>query len=545
MIKVLLIVSLIVFLVQVVVAQEVLDQGRFKILKEGETLGYEQFRILSSTLAEGSSELTLGNKIAFSTRTEYRQNGASFSLLQPPTRMEVSVEGKEVKMTGVREVTGQTDPAAVLLENNVWYQYHYLLARYDQKKGGRQQFNALVPSLMMTIPVNVELMATQSVNGLAHYRVGVSVLTIDIWAEGDRLVALHIPAQGVEVLREGYEHFSTTLKQATVSKPVVRDYSAPSHAPFTAEEVVVDATDVKLAGTLLLPKAGKRPFPAVITITGSGQQTRDESLPIPGLEEYALFRQVAEHLAASGIAVLRVDDRGVGASTGQQTLEKATTFDFAADTAAQVKYLLSRPEIDKHKVFLVGHSEGGVIAPLVAVEDLAVAGIVLMAGTGKRGEEVIMDQVAAGLAEAASISAEEKKALLDKQRELLKAAVEGRDMEELTQAMKTPWYREFLKYDPVVTIRKVKCPILILHGALDRQVTVEQAELLAEAAKASGNKDVTVKVYPQLNHLFLKAETGYVSEYSKLQPKVGLDVLDDIKDWILKHTAAARTDSHR
>lgn len=539
--KILLTVSILLFLAQVIVAQEAepVDQGRFKILKGGELLGYEQFRILSNSLAEGSSELNVGVKTTFSTRTEYRSDGASFNLLQPPgVKLQVSVDGREVKMTGVKEATAQTEPAALLLENNVWYQYHYLLARYDRKLGGRQRFSALVPSLMMTVPVSVELVAAEKqfegVKPLTHYRVSASVLALDVWAEGNRLIAIHIPAQSVEVLREGYEHLSTALKQAAVHKPAVRDYSAPADAPFTAEEVVVDAVDARLAGTLLLPKTGKRPFPAVVTITGSGQQTRDEPLPIPGLERYGLFKQLAEHLAAAGVAVLRVDDRGVGGSSGRETLEKATTFDFAADTAAQVKYLMSRPEIDKRRIFLVGHSEGGVIAPFVAVSHASVAGIVLMAGTGKPGAEVIMDQVAAVLAESASISAEEKKAVLDKQREMLRAAVEGRSLEGMPPVMTTAWYREFLKYDPVPTIRKVKCPILILHGALDRQVTVEQAEILAEAAKAAGNKQVTLKVYPQLNHLFLKAKTGAVSEYSKLQPSVDEEVLNSVRDWILK-----------
>ncbi|HYJ45014.1 MAG TPA: alpha/beta hydrolase, partial [Pyrinomonadaceae bacterium] len=124
------------------------------------------------------------------------------------------------------------------------------------------------------------------------------------------------------------------------------DYSAPAGAPFTAEEVTVSAKDFKLAGTLLLPKSGARPFPAVITITGSGQQTRDEPIPIPGLEKYRPMRQIAEALASRGIAVLRVDDRGTGKSGGRETLLKATTSSFADDVRAEVAYLRSRPEID-------------------------------------------------------------------------------------------------------------------------------------------------------------------------------------------------------
>src|SRR5215212_608013 len=130
---------------------------------------------------------------------------------------------------------------------------------------------------------------------------------------------------------------------ATSPKPAPSaDYSAPAGAPFTAEEVTVKANGFTLAGTLLLPKTGAKPFPAVITITGSGQQTRDEPVPFPGLEKYGLMRQVAETLAARGMAVLRVDDRGVGGSGGRDTLMNATTSGFADDVRAQVAFLRSR-----------------------------------------------------------------------------------------------------------------------------------------------------------------------------------------------------------
>src|SRR5437588_11644111 len=160
-------------------------------------------------------------------------------------------------------------------------------------------------------------------------------------------------------------HDSAQDKQQSTAE----DYSAPPNAPFTAEEVTVNAKGFTLAGTLLLPKNGARPFPAVITITGSGQQTRDEPIPLPGLEKYKPFRQVTETLASRGIAVLRVDDRGVGGSGGRDVLMTATTSDFADDTRAEVAYLRSRPEIDPQRIALIGHSEGGIIAPMVAASD--------------------------------------------------------------------------------------------------------------------------------------------------------------------------------
>src|SRR5437763_7407135 len=179
------------------------------------------------------------------------------------------------------------------------------------------------------------------------------------------------------------------------NKPAI-DYSATPNASFTAEEVTVPAKGYTLAATLLLPKNAKRPLPAIITITGTGQETRDEPVPIPGLEKYRPMRQIAESLASRGIAVLRVDDRGVGGSGGRDTLMTATTSSFAEDVRAEVAYLRTRSDIDRKRIALAGHSEGGMIAPMVAASDPEIAAIVLMAGDGKRGDLISMDQVSEG-----------------------------------------------------------------------------------------------------------------------------------------------------
>jgi dipeptidyl aminopeptidase/acylaminoacyl peptidase len=311
------------------------------------------------------------------------------------------------------------------------------------------------------------------------------------------------------------------------------DYSAPPNASFTAEEVTVNAKGFTLAGTLLLPKNGARPFPAVITITGSGQQTRDEPIPIPGLEKYRLFRQVAETLASRGIAVLRVDDRGVGGSGGRDALMTATTSDFADDTRAEVAYLRSRPEIDAKRIALVGHSEGGIIAPMVAAGDPQIAAIVLMAGSGKRGDQISIDQMNDVLERAPNMTAEEKNKQRAQQQEIIHAVQTGGDLSKYPAQVRLPWIKEFWTYDPLPTIRKVHQPILILQGALDRQITAEQATMLLQAAQGAGNKDVSISVFPNLNHLFLPAKTGAFSEYSTLETTViGDDVLKTLGDWL-------------
>lgn len=311
------------------------------------------------------------------------------------------------------------------------------------------------------------------------------------------------------------------------------DYSAPPNAPFTAEEVTVPVKGYTLAGTLLLPKVKKGRVPAVITITGSGQQTRDEPMPWPNLSKYRLMRQIAEALASRGIAVLRVDDRGVGGSGGGDTLLTATTSSFADDVRAQVAYLRTRAEIDPKRIALAGHSEGGIIAPMVAVSDPQIAAIVLLAGGGKRGDLISKEQLEAALA-ATNLTPEAKDQERAKQAEIIRAVQTGGDLSKYPAEVRYPWTKEFWTYDPLDTIRKVRQPILILQGGLDQQIRAEQAGLLEQAAVAAGNRDVTQQVFPNLNHLFLPSKTGSFSEYTTLTiSEIPDTVLKTMGDWLV------------
>lgn len=295
--------------------------------------------------------------------------------------------------------------------------------------------------------------------------------------------------------------------------------TAPSRAAFSDEEVVIKLAGYQLAGTLSLPRsARRRPVPAVVLITGSGQQTRDEEIPIPGLENYRPFRQIAEDLVARGIAVLRVDDRGMGGSTGRETLASATTASFADDVRAEVAYLRGRREIDPHRIALVGHSEDGSIAMMIAATDPRISAIVLLAAMGKTGREVNLAQQEEALAEAKGLTEERKNELRAEQRRILQTVIAGGDVSQLPPQARQylPWFKEFLTFDPLAVLRRVRQPVLILQGALDRQVTADHATLLERAAREAGNRDVTARVLPGLNHLFLPARTGSWSEYSTL-----------------------------
>ena len=284
-----------------------------------------------------------------------------------------------------------------------------------------------------------------------------------------------------------------------------------------------------LAGTLTIPIARvsktTRRFPAVVTITGSGLENRDESIPIvPG---YRPFRDIADTLGRRGIAVLRLDDRGFGGSTGNGGA--ATSADFADDIRAALAWLRTRPDMDPRRLGLVGHSEGGMIAPMIAATDSTLRAIVLMAGPSETGRAIVAYQNRYAVEHDSAIPPAHWDSVL---------AAAAHEVDSL--AATRPWVRFFLDYDPLATARKVhRTPVLILQGANDRQVTMGQADSLAAAFRAGGNRDVTVRVFPGTNHLFLADTSGNPGGYASLtDTHVRRDVLGTLADWLATHLDA-------
>ncbi|AKB78267.1 hypothetical protein MSHOH_1784 [Methanosarcina horonobensis HB-1 = JCM 15518] len=338
--------------------------------------------------------------------------------------------------------------------------------------------------------------------------------------------------------------------------------------PYDEEEVTYENEEagVKLAGTLTLPHS-EGPFPAVILISGSGQQNRDEEIL-----GHRPFLVLSDYLTRRGTAVLRVDDRGVGGSTGN--FSQATTEDFAGDVLAGIEYLKSREELDPTRIGLIGHSEGGLIAPIVAVQSHDIAFIVMMAGPGIPGEEILylqsdlisraegVDNETISRNEAlmrsmySVIKKEQNNTIAEeKLRKLLADELANMSEEEKqssgyseadldaqvnaqVQALVSPWMRFFLTYDPSPTLMQVKCPVLAINGEKDLQVPPdENLQAIEKALKAGGNSDYTVKELPGLNHLFQTAETGSPSEYAKINETISPSALELIGNWISEHTA--------
>lgn len=345
-----------------------------------------------------------------------------------------------------------------------------------------------------------------------------NVTTIAVDAAGN-VTGGHIAAQGLRiVVLEG-----AAAAAVSFGRP---DYSAPAGAPYTAEEVSVRTpAGHVLGGTLTLPSGASASarVPAVVTITGSGLQDRDELLPFAG--GVRMFRQVADTLGRRGIAVLRLDDRAIGASGGDPN---GTSADFADDIRAGVAYLRTRAEVDPARIALVGHSEGGIIAPMIAADDPRLAAIVLMAGTAYTGRRIIdyqLDNVVRG---DPVIAAAAKDSVI----RALKAGFDSTDARK-------PWMRYFLAYDPLPTIKRVKQPVLVLQGETDQQVRPEEARALHAALREAGNTRVTLKMLPARNHLFLADSVGHPSGYAALSNgKVDGEVLGTLADWLVSTLGA-------
>ncbi|MFZ0064004.1 MAG: alpha/beta fold hydrolase [Pyrinomonadaceae bacterium] len=329
---------------------------------------------------------------------------------------------------------------------------------------------------------------------------------------------------------QGGEQYPLTFKRsdqtAVMPAPVPKpkpDYSAPADAPYIAEEVIVKTpAGHTLAGTLTLPRSAsrKKPVSAIVTVTGSGPQDRDESIGLPGFRP---FRQIADSLARRGIAVLRMDDRGTGASGG--TFKGSTSADFAEDVRAGLAYLRTRPEIRADRLGVLGHSEGAIIAPMVAEKEPTLRAIVLLAGIAQPGRTALHFQLKNGIEHNTKLTPEMRDSQIAEVPKRIDAMMAA-----------DPWMKFFLTYDPAPTMRRVKTPVLILTGSRDQQAVPAEVALQEAAFKEGGNKDVTARVLPDLNHLFAQDTDGFPGNYAKLPPPIMVraDVLAMIGDWLAK-----------
>ncbi|MHA7060254.1 alpha/beta hydrolase family protein [Aquimarina sp. M1] len=363
-------------------------------------------------------------------------------------------------------------------------------------------------------------------------------------------------------LVEGLNTFSLNLSRNSMLETSKSRRPQEPLKPYSYIEEKVSFVNkdanITLAGTFTRPKKNEK-HPVVILISGSGPQDRDETI-----SQHKPFLILADYLTKQGIAVLRYDDRGFGESTGNHS--NATTYDFSLDVISAMNYLRTRDDVDVNKIGLIGHSEGGIIAPLVANKTNDVAFIVSLAGTGISGTELsviqsktmrpfpVPDELAYenAIREAIKIAkqhknvSEIKRELKTHYNETIAPILKNLGVPEvkvneivngLVEIRTTKWIRYFYDYNPADEYEKVNCPVLSLNGSLDTQVEakINQAGL-REALEKGKNKDYEIIELKGLNHLFQNAKTGKMDEYSNIEETFSVKALNIISDWILKRT---------
>jgi pimeloyl-ACP methyl ester carboxylesterase len=407
--------------------------------------------------------------------------------------------------------TDQVSARTIVLPNSFYAGYEALAARLADAQPGTELRAYVAPQAEIPVAVKSvsaeQLPSPAGILAVRRYEIVfqnpggalAASVTIDDRA---RLVRLDIPGANLRLIR------SELAGVATRAQPVRNRADT---------DVIVPAVGFSLAGTLTMPQAiGRLQHPAVVLVAGSGSVDRDEV--VAGIP---IFAQLAGALAEQGFVVLRYDKRGVGQSGGRN--ERVTLQDYADDLITMVKWLGKRKDIDPRHITVAGHSEGGAVAMLAAAREKKIASIILIAAPGTAGSELILEQQRHVLDLMATPDAE-RQSKIELQKQIQAAVVTDKGWEsippELRAQADSPWFRSLLLFDPAKIMPKIKQPILIVQGELDKQVVPRHADALAEMARARKKAGpVEVVRLPGVNHLLARAETGEVSEYGVLPDK--------------------------
>jgi len=472
----------------------------------------------------------------------FNQNGLSFPLVLTRTEAAPVPVSPKIEPTGPNDITG--DWNGKLKVSGLQLRLVFHISKTE---------NAY--SATMDSP-------DQGANGLPMSKAKFenNTLTVEMASAGIEYVGKLDSGKVTGTFKQGGQSFPMVLTRAAIEKVEVKRPQEPVKPyPYYSEDVTFTnaKANITLAGTLTLPKkVGK--FPVVVMITGSGAQNRDEELM-----GHKPFLVIADYLTRNGIGVLRVDDRGSFASKGD--FKTATTNDFATDVEAAVDYLKTRKEIDLKHIGLIGHSEGGIIAPIVAARNKSVSFIVMMAGTAIPGSELLIRQQeligrASGLKESDlkttkelnteiykmvdkisntdTLKAKITNYIIAKSKELPELKIsDGKTVNDIMELqlsqLITPWMLNFIRYNPAPTLEKVKCPVLAINGSKDLQVPADiNLPAIEKALKKGGNNRFKTKELPGLNHLFQECKTGLPAEYAEIEQTISPVALGEMTSWI-------------
>jgi len=531
-------------------ATETLDEGTFVVSVKGQPVGRERFAIrrgesirvehdshldIAGTALASRGSLTVGDDWkpragAWTSTIAGTQVEQTFAA-GPPATLTVDTAGKKESVKAARDID------YFLLDNAMIHLTP--VCRLPPEATTRFVFPGMELKVGAAVPV------PESAPGPDLVRRAVDLggaLAVDVYCQRDRLLALDAPLQSLTAVREGSEALVAQARRKERTKPALPDglaelprkVAVPASAGVEAASLdcslLVPATHARLQAR---PTGDLKPLPAVVFLTGSGLQDRDEDSYGPGGLKVAVFKVMAIELGKAGIASLRCDDRGSGASTGDAA--KISLDSHLADAQAEIAALRAEPAIDPTHIGLIGHSEGGIVAPLAARKDRKLRALVLMAGTGRPIDVILLEQVERS-ARRAGLPQDKIDAELARYRAVLDAIRAGKPLPaDVPEAERVQWesgralFASHMKSNPAAVARRLKrVAVFIAQGDKDQQVAVADAEALRAAFTDAGNKKIEYKVYPDLNHLFAHSTTGNPSEYTDPDAVVDPGFLADV-----------------
>jgi dienelactone hydrolase len=525
-------------------AAEVPAEGpaAYAIFLRGQQIGREEARLARTPdgwRITSSSNLTAG-AVQMDNRLFEVRYASDWHPIE--LRIEGTVNGKRASLNtsfgltnAVNEITSgdttnqKTDVVsarAIVLPNNFYAAYEALAARLSTADEGTRLPIYVAPQAEITARVesvvSEQVQTTAGTFAARRFRLTFQnpsgPLPVDIWVDSrGRLARLEITSASLQVVRE--ELASAMTRFEAVSHP-------------GDEPAMIPASGFNLAATVTRPvgQQQKLRLPAVILVPGSGQQDRNET--VVGIP---IFGQIANALADAGFLVIRYDKRGVAQSGGRS--ESATLQDYSEDLRAVVRYARKRRDVDARRVALLGHSEGAWVALLAASKEDDIAALVMVAGAGTTGAELVLEQQR-HLLERSKVPEPERVAKIELQKKINTAVMTGRGWDEIPENLRavadSPWFKSVLSFEPSEAMEDAEQPILIVQGVLDTQVKPHHAEKLAALARERDDqRTVDVRVIDGVNHLLVPARTGEIDEYSSLEEKkVSRQVIDSVIEWL-------------
>lgn len=531
-----------IFIATISIFGEDMREGKLTISIFGNPYGYEEFRmeklkegkIVIETVGKMNAKiigreiiLDLNSKLLLSEGYRAEKYELYIKTKKGTTELNITlqngiVSGEVIKNSLKNSQKIKVDPLTLILDNNVFAHYFVLVERYDFRKAGKQKFPVLVPQNGFQTEISVED------RGYEETKLGEEIyllrrlfadlgglIGINIWIDdNNELLKVQIANKAMEIFRENYV---PVVKKATGTK-------SKEEIGCREEKVIFESKGIKLAGILSFPVGKEKDLPAVIIISGSGPQNCDGNSPDGFTFQTDIYRDIAIELSKKGFAVLRYDDRGVGKSEGN--FQTSIFSDFLNDAKAALAFLKTRTEIDKGKILLLGHSEGGIIASIIASEDPSINQILLMGTPAKSLKHVLKEQLDL-------IKDEKLRKITECNQEILfKAVEEGLDWKDIDgRRVFLGWFREHFQLDPLKIISKVKCPVSILHGRNDIQVLPYHALLYKDILEKIGVR-YRIKIFDDLDHLFMKSESKSLSYYFDSKRKVDRNFLDTLLAFI-------------